>query len=376
MKALLAIYSHIEAYPPALNAINHLGNKFSEITVVQRNVMVSDWQYPSNVETVNSGPFISYKDVSKLGAVKKLLLFAQFCLLFRRKLISEKPEWIILHDPIPMLAWHIIKFTIRRRFHLWYHNHDVIQGNESFLSRWAFIAQNALFQSIEIFSLPSNDRLKYFPMDRFNGKYFFVPNVPDRALYDQFYKPHPLGNPVRLIYQGYIGAGHGFEQLLLILAETAKGNFLDMRLILKGFRDEKYLNTLMQLAEDLKVRNFVELYPVSSYRGVPEVAANCDIGIGIHMKKDIMSSTLGTASNKIYEYAALGLPVILYDNEQFRKHLGKFEWTFFSDASVENLKETILKIVNDYEHASSAARIQFENELNFNLFFLEPLKAL
>ena len=61
------------------------------------------------------------------------------------------------------------------------------------------------------------------------------------------------------------------------------------------------------------------------------------IGIGIHRKEDIMNKTLGTSSNKIYEYAAAGLPVLLYDNQQFRNYLGKYKWAFFTDCSKASL---------------------------------------
>jgi glycosyltransferase involved in cell wall biosynthesis len=94
------------------------------------------------------------------------------------------------------------------------------------------------------------------------------------------------------------------------------------------------------------------------------------------MGTDNVRKTLGTASNKIYEYAASGLPVILYDNAQFRKYLEHYDWTFFTDGSVTSLKEIIQEIVLNYSKISGSSRDSFESELNFENKFNQVISYL
>jgi glycosyltransferase involved in cell wall biosynthesis len=109
---------------------------------------------------------------------------------------------------------------------------------------------------------------------------------------------------------------------------------------------------------------------------VKDVTKECQIGIAIFMGKDEVSKTLGSASNKIYEYAACGLPVIAYDNEQFRKHIGKYSWVTFTDGSIPSLKKAIEHIINNYNSLSIAAKNDFENIFYFENAFTKAISEL
>jgi hypothetical protein len=86
-----------------------------------------------------------------------------------------------------------------------------------------------------------------------------------------------------------------------------------------------------------------------------------------------VSKTLGTASNKIYEYAASGLPVILYDIEQFTKYLGVYPWAFFCDASESGLKTVLDQILPVVDTVGMEARNSFEENMNFEKAFQPAL---
>jgi len=81
-----------------------------------------------------------------------------------------------------------------------------------------------------------------------------------------------------------------------------------------------------------------------------------------------MNKTLGTSSNKIYEYAASGLPVLLFDNAHFRNHLGQYKWAFFTDCTYESLIVNLEEIILNYPTLSNQARLDFEDKLNFENF--------
>jgi hypothetical protein len=85
-----------------------------------------------------------------------------------------------------------------------------------------------------------------------------------------------------------------------------------------------------------------------------------------------MNKTLGTASNKIYEYAACGLPILVYDNQQFRKYLSNYKWVVFTDGSVDSINTSIKHIVDNYIELSTQARKDFDLFFNFEKYFKIP----
>jgi hypothetical protein len=135
---------------------------------------------------------------------------------------------------------------------------------------------------------------------------------------------------------------------------------------------EDYKNKLTEISIRQGVGDKVIFIGPTSYSKVMENARTCHIGVGIHRKQDVMNKTLGTSSNKIYEYAASGLPVLLYDNDHFRHHLGKYKWAFFTDCTKHSLVEAIKNIILDYAYLSGQARQDFLEQLNFEKYF-DPL---
>jgi hypothetical protein len=374
MKALLVLYSHVEGYPPSLNAIQLLSAKFESISIVHRNTLPNTWVFPGNVKIVSSRKLTPYTTIKTKSPVWKAVSFLKFTRLFYAQIKKNKPDWLIIHDPLALMSWYLITKIYRSRPKVWYHNHDVILGNESFLAKYAYKAQNAIFKDLDVFSLPANERKINFPMESFKGNYFYLPNYPGRYLYDRYFQPRKKENSIKLVFQGHIGAGHCLEEILQILRDPNIP--YDLHLVLKGFKDEAFLAGLMKLAAALDVSDRVHYHPVSSYTSVPEVASQSHIGIGIHTGQDVMNRTLGTASNKIYEYAALGLPVLLFDSPHFKSHLQEYSWAFFTDGSVKNLKQVILEILNNYEQFSTAARNDFNRKLNFEFAFKDVLQQL
>ena len=89
-----------------------------------------------------------------------------------------------------------------------------------------------------------------------------------------------------------------------------------------------------------------------------------------------MNQTLATASNKIYEYAAVGLPVILFDTPYFREHFRHREWTFFTSLSGDSLRRTIETILSRYDAAMTAAMRDFQREFNYERVFTPALRRV
>lgn len=89
---------------------------------------------------------------------------------------------------------------------------------------------------------------------------------------------------------------------------------------------------------------------------------------------------MGTASNKIYEYAACGLPVIVSDQPNYREHLANESWVRFADPdnpkSIASAVEDIMSDFNKYQAMCLAARQAFEEKYNYESAFYPLFKTI
>lgn len=373
---VIGIYYHPEAYPPTLNAVQELSRCFNSITIVHRPHLKDSWKYPANVQTIASGEYITAKGQEQSSVVQKASFFKQFVSDLLGAVRKVKPAVILLYDVHALFAYRLIRPLIGKHV-AWYHNHDVseVERERKYSIGWfACRAEKKLFRHLDIFTLPTADRLRYFPVNTLKGKQFVVPNFPSLQFYGQFYKPKELGNDVRLIFQGRISEAHGFEEIIPLLAEPINGK--ELHLVLKGHIDEQYKQSLEQLAAKHSVSDKLIFAGFSAYEEVPKLAASCHIGIGIFAKKETMHVTLGTASNKLYEYAAVGLPVLYLAEEHFTRYLKQYEWAFPVTLSSVSIKEAIAAIIHDHKHYSAAAYQSFAQSLNFENSFRPVMEHL
>jgi len=235
--------------------------------------------------------------------------------------------------------------------------------------------EHKAFKIIDIFTLPSEDRKKFFPIENFRGEYYFLPNFPPLSFYKQFYsiKLEPE-KEIKLLYQGWIREGHGLEEIINILNCTILSKSISMTLV--GDIKEDYKQDLIALAKSKNVPDRLFFLPHKAYAKLPEITKQYHIGIGTHKNGNIQYATGGTASNKIYEYAALGLPVILYDNEQYRKYLDRYSWACFTDLSANSILNAIEDVVKNYGKLSLQAHTDFLSELNFEKHFKKIINNL
>ncbi len=374
---VIAIYNHPEYYPPTLSAIEYLSCRYDKVFLVHRNVQGFDWKYPENVELVAVKKLIPVRAAEQASFTDKVSWFITFTRLFFSTVRKCDADTILIYDCLPLLSLRWIYSLIKRPVILWYHNHDV--ADPKYLKKWSLTwwaskAENWVFPKLDIFSLPALERKVYFPLDKLKGRFCFLPNFPSVKVYERYRLQVKNDGIIKLLYQGSIGELHGLEEIIPLLGQTIKGR--ELQLVLKGFVSQDYLRKLQLLAEQHGVAGRVIYIGPGGYNGVISNTASCDIGIGIHKKEDIMNQTLGTASNKIYEYAALGLPVLLYNNAHFKSSLEKFSWAFFTDCSAASLVQCLESIISNYELYSHQAVADFKETLNFEHFFLPVIDSL
>jgi hypothetical protein len=333
------------------------------------------WEFPKNVFLIKNGKKVSVQDQAKLFFLKKAFLFFSFTFIFLRACRKYKPKTILVYDYIPLLSYHIAKRLLKFKHSIWYHSHDVADLNlvkKYSIGWWALKAEHSSFIYLDIFSLPSDERKEYFNLASFKGEYFHIPNFPSFIFYSKFKKSVPPADIIKLIYQGSISPGHGIEEVMDYMHNSEK----KIKLILIGNIKESYKNYLANLFKQLNIERSVEILDAVNYSGLPPITASAHIGLAIHKADNIVYATGGTASNKIYEYAASGLPVLYYDNEHYKTYLSKYSWALCNDLSVENFDRQIEYIYSNYESLSLSAQNDFKTDLNFEKVFQPVLLFL
>ena len=369
-RAVVAIYIDPDFYPPTINAILNLASAFEEVVVVSRNNSVANYPFPSNVHLKKVGKYSSVRDSEKKGTAAKVFSFLHFTYTLFKNIADNKTKLVVLYDPFPLFSFFLFRKMISKKKKIWYHNHDMpsIERQRKFSTGWfSATYEHRAMEHIHFFSLPSSDRQQYYPEINKHIPVFIIPNYPSLKVYDRVKPKAHMKDTIRIIFQGFISAGHSLEEMVELLAEKIDGK--QLHLILKGSVKDDYKKSINALALKYGVLDKITWVGVGPYSDLPDLTNSCHIGNAIHRNTDIVSKTLGTASNKIYEYAASGLPVILYDIDQFKKYLDEYSWTFFCNGSKQSIREVIENICINLPQLQKDSRMDFENKLNFENHF-------
>jgi glycosyltransferase involved in cell wall biosynthesis len=377
-RIVVAIYIDPDFYPPTINAILNFAGVYDEVVVVTRNHSLADFNFPSNVVLNKIGTFMSVRESAEVSTFQKFSSFFHFTKAMVSACKKKGTEMLVLYDPFPLFSYYVSRRFLSKKIKVWYHNHDMPDMTR--LSRFTLGGMAGRYEKnamryIDYFSLPSPDRTKFYPWLKPGLEAFIIPNYPSLKVYtEQNLSIKKQDADLRIIFQGFIGKGHALEEIVDLLGDPIKGK--QLKLILKGSVKKEYVEQLNERAEIKGISQQMEWVGIGPYAELPKLTASCHVGIGVHMNTDNVSKTLGTASNKIYEYAACGLPVILYDSEQFSKYLKKYPWAFFTDGSADSLKDILIQISDNYDVYSGAARASFVDRLNFEYVFLPVLEKI
>lgn len=363
-KILVVFYGDIQAYPPTMNMLNYLSMNNFDVTVICRgsNIGYSYLNECINIIALNKN--ISVQQQMYGSKILKCYLYMHFIVRVFLFLKIKTPKIILAYDPIA-LAISSALFSSKQS-KLWYHNHDILESNSEQATHTILHKMEAkAFSKLSFFSLPSKERFQYFNYSNFKGNSYLLPNYPSSSLFDSYYLNRmPIKNRFNILFQGSIGAGHGIETIILILGNNTFSD-LALHLFLKGKINNEYKESLLQLAKLNNVEQFIHFYEFSKYEDVPKLIAQSHLGIAIFTKDDIMNSTLGSASNKIYEYAAVGTPIIYFQNTHFETYFKSRKWAFSTDLSLSSITEVVSAVVSDFDNLSCSAYSDFKSEFYF-----------
>jgi glycosyltransferase involved in cell wall biosynthesis len=185
-----------------------------------------------------------------------------------------------------------------------------------------------------------------------SGKIICVPNEPDLNVFHQkrvgFNHDPRLDGKFNLIYVGGIDFLRGIQNVIPLLPDLKRA-VPNIQLVIVG--DGSYLTKLSKLAEKYSVEDLIYF---AGWKTITEVAAyisQSQIGLYPQLSYPGIDETLPT---KIYQYCALGKPVISSNHLLPRGFLQKYNCGFTIDFVKDSqlFLEIITKISNEPELAN------------------------
>ena len=378
LNTLAIVYAHPESHGPQLCAIHMIAKYSSQVDLVFRNVAETKWKFPDNVKLIKDGKLVDQDMVYKKNKVVKVMYFIRFLYKVFANLFKKKYDLVVFFDPMAFLTFKYVKNVLPSNTFVWYHNYDVIYPEnvkKYSLAHLAIKVPEKMFPRVDLFSIPMEERVKYFPVHLLKSSYQIIPNY-------SLLEIHPANkriiesNKIVLIFVGSIGEGHGLEEIIKILNKNISGK--ELELIVKGYIREEYKNRLIRMASENAVEEKLTIIAKGPWGEVPETLRTAHIGIAIYNSKDQMITTLGKGgSGKVFQYVAEGLPVIM--NTGFYQIFKAYDWAVPADLQEESLVNSISNIIKDYDKLSESAVKSFKEELNCNIYFdplLEKITAI
>jgi glycosyltransferase involved in cell wall biosynthesis len=176
----------------------------------------------------------------------------------------------------------------------------------------------------------------------------------------------------RIVFrQGQIGDGHALEATMqsIPLWQSDQWGF-----VLMGPGQPAYLAHLTRLAHELGIEHQFAILPPVIYDEIHQFTAGADVGHGLYNPIHINHTYYTTASNKIMEYMAAGLPLLVSNMPGVRRLIETHQCGLGADendpASIAMGINTLLGNPQQARAMGKAARRAFEAEFCYERQFV------
>jgi glycosyltransferase involved in cell wall biosynthesis len=376
---LITIYANPDYYPPTVYAVRILSCYFA-VHILCRNMdrPIRDW--PRDVTIERIGKYASPGDKEAASAAVKIEEYLRFIGRARTLIKQMQPAIVYSYDPhafVASLVGRIGSGSVPLIFHL----HELPETrNPSWSSLESWVVRSALrgTKSAAAVMCPEKYRARQWLRDAGDSREaIIVPNCPDRSY---FAAPKDWDDLIarrfsarEIVYVGYASADNGHLEGLRALALTQGG--IQMRVI--GAYRSDFGASFNALARELAIAERVSLDGWLQQDELLARASAAGAGLSLHKPVSKGLEYLGSASNKLFEYAAMGLPVIVPDRASYRDFLGDAEWVAYADVekpeSIARAIDSIFAERERYAAMSRAARRAFEEHYNYERVFAPAL---
>lgn len=379
-RLLISIYANPDCYPPTINAVAILKNHF-QVHILCRNIGAPVLTWPSEVTLDRYGRYADTGAKEAMPAGAKLLEFCRFIARTRATVASLKPALIYAYDVHAFVAA-LASRPRARAIPLIFHSHELNdQLPLASMQRWVAKAAMLGTKSADAVVFPEQSRARdWLAAARDSRAPIIVPNCP--AL-DYFAAPADWNALFaerflarEAVYVGSVSIQNGHLEGLRAIALL--GRTCRMRII--GTFQPSFEREYISLARTLAIEDLGSLDGWLRSDELLVRASRASLGLSLHKPINRNLEFLGSASNKLFEYAAMGLPVVVPDTSSYRDFLGDAVWATYVDVedpqSIANAISSILADRQRYFAMSLAARRAFEERYNYPRVFAPALRRL
>lgn len=366
------IYANPDHYPPTVNAISLLSKSF-DVVLIGRNQDLPDREYPDNVEIHRLGYFSSLQERVEASTSKKLQEYVQFILSSRRLL--KDVSVIYAYDSFAYVAAYLCQLLINPTLPLIYQSHEISEYGSSRLSltQWVESAEKAWVNQARMVVFPDQDRAEFYQKrTSLSQSPVIVPNFPLKSFFEiPADWTSSLGQRWKmrtLFYRGTISETSSMREIVAASSHVENAN---VRFV--GFLNsdvQKQLDEWVNLQAMASRFAYLGRLP---YRELTHHTLSATLGFALYKATSFDRVACATACNKIYEYAACGLPVVVSDFPTYRNYLANESWVRFADPddpdSIRSAIQAILSNYEDYQRMCLAARQAFETKFNYESVF-------
>lgn len=373
MKIQAIFYNNPDQYPPIINSSRLLAQYGFEVNILCREYG-GHWNvaYPPQVR-------VRRLRTNARSSIQQYLRFLQRVMRYGRR----DAAMFIGHDMHGFLAAKLL--SVRYRKPLIYHCHDFAQleRNAPLGGRLVSVFERRFARTANLVIVPDAERgqvvkrqlrLPKPPLIVANAPLErpCVSNVLAEALAARGRRFHKI-----VFRQGRIGPGHALESTVRSLTMWKERGW---GFVVMGPGEADYIQALQHLAESLnRAEQFVVLPPVG-YDQVSDYTVGAHLGHALYEPIHINNVHITTASNKIMEYMAARLPLLVSDTPSLRALVEKHECGVAADetspASIAAAVNALLGDPISAQQMGIAAKRAFDEVFCYERQFAPALDAI
>lgn len=379
---LVVYYANPDYFPPTRNAVSILSRYFN-VTLVCRNVGRSFARWPRDVaiERVGSGGSEDHKHHS--NPIDKFLEFRNFMAAVRAAVARIRPALVYAYESHAFCA--ALSATRRiRTSPIIFQLHELPEFDAlPWHSLQTWVIRHALREtrSASLVVFPEGNRGKFWMRAaRDQRRPLIVPNctapefTPDGYDVAALVERRWAGR--KALYIGALGEQNGSGEAVQSLAYLPTNVSLQM----VGNGSAEYRRTLLRVAAESGAQARLSIGEFVEHGRLTELANDATLGLALYKPTTLNWEFSSSATNKVFEYAALGLPVVAPDRPNYREFFADETWiTYANPADPHSIARAIEFVLADrerYVRISTAARHAFEEKFNYERVFQPALERV
>lgn len=361
------IYGNPDYYPPMINAAEVFHQQQVRQLLLCLDFTSAIWpqppiNYPPSTQVVRLRPRVS----------NSFLKYLAFCGQTLRH-TDRTADWLIAYNMHALVPARIATWLSRQR--LAYHSHDYLENSDAHtLSTRLIKAFERLFaRTADLVIVPDQARADLMAREL---------NLPTPPVIVANAALHAPLQPSDRLAAALAERGYHFDKVVFRPGRVGRGHALDSTIrslplwanprwgfVVMGPCPDEDRHWLEQLAVEVGVADRFVILPAVSYTQVLEYASGADLGHGLYEPIHVNNRFITTASNKIMEYIAVGLPLLLSESEGNRALVDAYDnGLIVSYDDPAAIAAGVNQILGDEQRAAALAagsRRAFQEEFNY-----------